>query len=474
MAEWRDIPLITQPYESVDDVQVDRFNATIIDAIPIQVGDKIHLVKRPGLTARIDLGTDAPVDGLYWYEQQKIVLAVSEGRVWKITDSSGAKTELTGSTALRDNAPVRFASDATTVVMANGGPMVHTDLSTLTTMADADAPTEVSHVAELDGYILANDVGSGTIMFSDLNSLTSWQALSFFTAESRPDPVLAMAEAFREIIAIGSESVEFFVNDGQTPFSRIPGSAQPFGISAPYSLALAGNTWMWLDHNRRFASMQGRQVVNLSTPYDRVIQRYLSVDDAIGYSVSIDGMTLYVLTFPTAQETLVFNYTSQQWHRWGYWVSSSGVHQRFRGYSYCYARMWNLHLIGDHSNGIIYAASRNVFQDNGSHIRSLLRTGHISHGLHVDKLSDCIRLHCKRGHGTATVENPQIMLRRRVNNRQQWGNERWKSLGQVGQHSPFIDWKRNGVYKTQQLEFTHSDNTDLVIMGAQELITGLS
>jgi hypothetical protein len=351
--------------------------------------------------------------------------------------------------------------------------MVHTDLSTLTTMADGDAPTDVSHVAALDGYLLANDVGSGKIMFSDLLNLTNWQALSFFTAESKPDDVVAIDEGFREIIALGRETVEFWINDGQTPFSRIPGSSQPFGTEAPYSLALVGSTWMWLDHQRRFVTMQGRQVVPVSSPYDRVIQRYQAVDDAVGFSTSIDGMPLYVLNFPTAKETLVYNYLSQEWNKFGYWVEAQGIYQRYRGLSYCYARSWNQHLVGDRENGIIYQASRQVFTDAGGPIRSLLRTGSMSHGAYFDKQSDIVRVHCKRGLGGSAVTEPQLMMRQRINHRPYWDNERWRSLGKVGESYPFIDWRRNGQYKTCQREFVHTDDSDLVLMGAQEYVTPL-
>ena len=474
MADWQEIPLVTQAYESVDDVEVDQLNATIIDAIPVLVGDKIHLHKRFGLQEFVDLGTGQPVDGLYWFDRGRVVIAVSGGRVFKITDGLGTTVELIGSTALRSNSTVTFTSDATRVLMANGGRMVHTDLASLTTMADPDAPTDVTHVTSVDQYALANDAGSGVIMFSDLTDLTGWQALSLFTAESKPDDVVAIAEGFREIIALGRETVEFWVNDGQNPFSRINGSAQPFGTVAPHSLALVGSTWMWLDHKRRFATMQGRQVVNVSSPYDRLIQRYQAVDNAIGYAVSMEGMPLYVLNFPTVDETLVYNYVTQQWHKWGYWDSAAGAYERYRGASYCYASSFSLHLVGDHSNGKIYKAARSIYSDNGNPIRSLLRTGHISHGYGGDKQSDIVRLHVKRGVGNSAAENPQIMMRRRVNNRSQFGNERWKSLGRVGQQYPFIDWGPNGTYKTCQYEFVHSDNSDLVIMGAKEYVSPLA
>jgi len=471
-AKWLDVPLIGQPYESVEDVQLDQWNSTIIDGVPVVVEGKLHIMKRPGLTAWITLGTGLPIDGLYWWDKQQCVLVVSAGRVWKITDQSGTYTEITGSTALRSSQIVSFADDGTKCAMANGANIVHTDLSTLTTMADAQAPTAVTHVAYLDGYLLANNAGTGQVQFSDPADMTAWVALDFFSAESRPDDAVAVKEGFREICVVGRESVEFWTNDGATPFSRISGSVQPYGISAPQSLALVGSTWMWLGDKRQFLVMQGRQVLPVSSPYDRVLQRMVAVDDAVGYTMTVDGYPLYILNFPTARQTLVYNYVTQQWCKWGYWDGSIADYQRYRGQTYCYAKAWNYHLVGDYANGIIYKASRQVFTDNGNAIRTVVRTGHVSHGAEITKRSNVFRVRCKRGLGDGTTADPQIMLRQRRDNGA-WGNERWKSLGQVGQHELVIDWRRNGIYKTCQTEIVHTDPTDFVLIGAKEHIDWL-
>lgn len=470
---WVDFPLTGPSNESVEEAELDQWAATVVDAVPIVVEGKLHLMKRPGLTAWIDLGTNLPIDGLYWWDKQRCLLAVSAGRVWKITDQSGTKTELTGSTALRNSALVTFADDATRCAMANGANIVYTDLSTLTTVADADAPTTVTHIAELDGYILANNANTGDIQFSGIRDMTNWLAADVFNAESRPDDVVALQVGFREIAALGRESVEFWVNDGVTPFSRISGSAQPFGISAPHSLALVGSTWMWLSDKRQFVTMQGRQVVTMTTPYDRVMQRYQAVDDAVGYATTIDGNPIYVLNFPTARQSLAYNYVTQQWCKWGYWDVDRAQYERYRGQTYAYAKSWNYHLVGDYANGIIYKASREVFTDNGNPIRSLIRSGNVSHGLEATKQSNIFRLRCKRGLGNDAVANPQVMMRQRIDSKPRWSNERWKSLGRVGQHETTIDWRRNGVYKTIQRELVHTDDSDFVIVSAKEDLTWL-
>ena len=119
--ELKDFPLIEQPFENVEDVQVDQWASTIMDFLPVVVEGKIQLVKRPGLTEWINLGTGLPIDGLYWWDRKNCAVAVSGGRVWKILDSVGTRVELTGSSELRSASLVKFATDGNRLVMANGG-----------------------------------------------------------------------------------------------------------------------------------------------------------------------------------------------------------------------------------------------------------------------------------------------------------------------------------------------------------------
>lgn len=460
---WTKTPLIGQPYENVEDVELTDINATVVDGY---VNEMDHIIKRPGLEEWLDTGTSLPVDGLYWFDEEECVIVVSNSRVWKITDSGGTMTEITGSTALIAGGVVSFATDGTRVAMANGGPIVHTDLSTLTTMADAQAPTVVTHLASLDGYLLA--MTSTGIQFSDPLDITSWVAADTFDAEGTPDNNVAMGEAFRELIILGHRSVEFWYNDGVAPFSRLSGGSLPYGCSAPYSLARTGSSWIWLDHERRLVTMNGRQVVPVSNPYERVIQRYESVDDAVGYIMSVDGYPIYVLNFPTARQTLVYNYQTQKWCKWGYWNTSRGVYERFRGQAYCYARKWNMHLVGDWQNGLIYKAKRDVYTDNTNPIRTVVRTGHLNYGSEASKRSNTLRLRMKRGVGNSNVTTPQVTVKRRNNGEVQWQNERWGSLGSVGQSEIKLEFRRNGIFNATQLEMVHSDNSEFVLAGAEE------
>jgi hypothetical protein len=47
-------------------------------------------------------------------------------------------------------------------------------------------------------------------------------------------------------------------------------------------------------------------------------------------------------------------------------------------------------------------------------------------------------------------------------------------LGSVGQHEQTLDWRRNGIYKTCQYEFVHSDNSDFILIAASEDVEALN
>ena len=473
VAEWKNVPLTGDPYQNVDEVELSETNPVVQDAY---VDELDCTVKRPGLVSFVNLGTSAGLDAVYWWDQQTTAIVVSNGRVWKITDSAGTKTELTGAT-LAIGTPVTFATDGTNLILANGGRMVlHVaGSSTIANMADGDAPTDVTHVIFIDTYIVANNPSNrGRFYYSDVGSSTSWNALSFATAEGSPDILSAIGVAYREIALVGRESVEIWVDDGVTPFSRLPGAFIQRGCAAPYTFQMVsdpklGDTWMWMDENRRFVKLAQRTPVYTSNPYDKLIQSFPTVDDARAFVTNINGWPLYIISFPLAGKTLVYNFQKEQWAQWGYWDANIADYRRYRGNAYCYARTWNLHLVGDYSNGIVYTSDRTMFADNGSAIRTLRRTGFITHGSMNRKRSKQLRLRCKRGVATASVTAPVVSVRWRDRGGS-WSNWHEGLLGAVGQYEFEVVFDRLGEYRARQYEIVHSDATDFILVSAQELV----
>ena len=464
---WKPLPLTGDPYQNCDDVEMDGVSVSVIDAFVNELG---HTVKRPGLDVWATLGTNTKVDGLYWWDKKNVALSVSGGRVFKHTDLTGTATELTGAT-LNSGTRVTFASGVTNAVMANGGRMVHTDLATLTQMADADAPTAVSHVAELDNYILANTTGGRQVNFSDNLSLTNWTATNLFQKAGKPDDLIAVNEGWSELLLSGKESTEVWYDDGVTPFIRRSNGLIRRGCGAAYTVTQVGNDWMWLDDKRRFVKLDQRSPTHISFPYHKLMNSFNAIDDAVSDNIEVAGFPLYVTSFPSVRKTLAYNYQKDGWAEWGYWNAGNASYEGFRGNCYCYAKAWNKHLIGDRENGKIYAMSRGTYTDNGDPIRTLRRTGFISHGTSGLKTSNEIVFRLKRGQGNASVSDPVMTLRWR-NHNGAWSNERQLRLGAVGEHHLEARTHRLGEYRYRQYEIVHSDATDFVLVDAQEDVKG--
>lgn len=335
-------------------------------------------------------------------------------------------------------------------------------------MADTDAPTEVSHVDYFDQYILANYDGTSKFGWSGVNAPQSWLSTSFASAESKPDELVALHVGWREITLFGKESIEVWQNDGVTPFSRLEGAYVERGCIAPYSVVNAGGIWIWLDHERRVSMLEGRNVKLVSGPYDDEIRNIAPARDAYANFITIGSHAFYIITFPSAEKTFVYDLANNSWYEWGTYDSSDGSYEQWRGKSYVYAARWQFHLIGDRSStGKIYRLREDLFTDAGDEIRTKILTGEITHGTTERKTATELIMRCKRGVGNVTGNEPVFSVRWK-NDNGEWSNYRQVSLGKIGDRQMIKRLFRLGQYRTRQYEIVHSDPSDFVLSNLEE------
>lgn len=457
------LPITGGAYKNVDEVSLTDTSPALIDGY---VDDAGNTVKRPGLSVFSNLNISSHISGLYWWEAKQKVIIVSGGSIWTL-NLAGTATKIADG-VLQGSVRPTFADNGTILVIANGGKMVSFDGSTATVMSSSSVSQNVTHVAFHDQYILCNEVGTGRFHYSGINDPLTWNAINFATAESRPDNIVAISVAWREILLVGSQSVERWYNDGVTPFSRMEGSYTERGCIAPYSLTEVDNTWVWLDNTRRLVKLEGATPKIISTPFDKLIQGFSTVNDAIGDLIEIDGRNFFVLTFPIENKTLVWNYAQNSWSEWGYWNLLTATHDRFLGSAHCWCPDWGIHLIGDRRTGLIYKMSSDYYDDAGDVIRTLRRTGHIDHNMLGRKRSKEIIIKMKRGTGNANVTDPKLMLRWRNNNSIEWSSEQTIDLGKMGETEWIGRIRRLGTYRSRQYEFSHTDRNNFILVGAEE------
>lgn len=172
----------------------------------------------PGLSDVVDL-TGSGVRGML--DVNGVLYVVLSGSV--VTVSGTTVTPLSGSIPGSD--PVTIARNMKTTdgvsdpdivaVRRDGGAYVLTS-STVSAYPDADLPETVNSVAQLDAYLVFT-VPDARIFASELNS-TDINALSFTTANARPDGLLRGITFGNQYYALGSSTIEVYTNVGTSPF----------------------------------------------------------------------------------------------------------------------------------------------------------------------------------------------------------------------------------------------------------------
>jgi hypothetical protein len=340
-------------------------------------------------------------------------------------------------------------------------------------LTDAAAPQKATHLAIFDTYMIANQTGTQKIEYSKVGTPTVFDA-EFATAEAQSDDIVFVGVGWDEIAAFGKTTQEFFYDDGVTPFVPKPGAIIQEGCIAPYSVKLIDNAWFFLNHERRVMRVNGRQPVTLSVPIDKVLSGLTTITDAIGDELTVGGRTFYILTFPTDNRTIVYDYAQNEWcGEWGSWNQAFQRYDRWRGNCVLSVPEWNTHFVGDYSNGNIYKASLTKYQDGTDTIRSAWLTGNIDHGTSLWKRSIRLRLRIKRGDGDInTEESPVLMIRWRDNGNKAWGNTLNIDLGKQGENEFYKEFGPLGRYRSRQYEVSITDNIPLTLISVEENVIG--
>ena len=459
---------------------VNAADARMVNLFPeiIPEGGKepAFLNRAPGLKLKVSVGL-GPIRGLWQYGGNMYV--VSRDKLYKV-DSSYTVTTL--GTVSGVNGPVSMADNGTQLFVACDGPsyIYNAQTNVFQQITDSDFPGAVT-VGYLDGYFVFNEPNSQKIWITSLLDGTSVDPLDFASAEGSPDGVVGIIVDHREVWVYGTNSVEVWYNSGNAdfPLSRIQGAFNELGCVAAYSIAKMDNGLFWLGQDAR-----GQGIVYRANGYtgQRIsthaiewqIQQYGNLSDAIGYTYQQDGHSFYVLIFPSANATWVYDVATQAWHERAGFVNGGFTRHR----SNCQVFFNSEVLVGDYQNANIYAFDLDDFSDNGS-IQKWLRswralpTGQnnlkrsAQHSLQLD-LETGVGLNLGQG------SDPQVMLRWSDDGGHTWSSEHWVSIGKIGEFYRRAIWRRLGMtmkIRDRVYEVSGTDPVKIAVMGAELLVS---
>jgi hypothetical protein len=466
------IPLSAPLTKDVDGVAISDGRAS--ERSDLYIDEEGAINKRPGSgldDVNANFAGGAKVHGSYEWVRKGWMILVSGGIIYVKKDPTLTPVEITGATLSPDN-PVTFADNGTHLVMANGGKMVYTDGSTATEVADSDAPTTVSFVAHIIGFILALDDDTQNIYNSDLDDVTSWGASQFFKAETNPDRALSMTTDEGLIYVWGDKTLEIWYPNGSadvTPFSRQ--DVIPHGIIAKHSFIRANNTFYWLNEERRLVYLNGAIAQSVSLPFDREHHDLTTISDAESYLLNEDGRYFIVINFPTEDRSHVYDIVVNQWYRWGYWDNRSAELDRLLWGTVTYMQAWGKNYGGSRLGDNLYVIARENHDDNGRQIRPEQITGHLKFGGMVEKKFPRMRLQVERGAVQLDADDlddkPVMIMQYRVNGGPLWSNEIEVDLGGLGETEHFVTINRLGQGRSIQLRFYMSDAAPFTIVEGQ-------
>lgn len=163
--------------------------------------------------------------------------------------ATGAITEL-GDVGSGGQVTLHYSFDA--LGIASGGRLFYWDGGALTQVTDPDLGTVVD-MKWIAGYWMTTD--STSLVVTELNDPTAVNPLKYGSAESDPDPVLAVDELRNEAYALGRYTIEVFQNIGGSgfPFQRIEGAQVQKGIIGTHAYAKFLETFAFVGSGRNEA-----------------------------------------------------------------------------------------------------------------------------------------------------------------------------------------------------------------------------
>ena len=358
---------VTRSVNAADSRMVNIFP----EVIPEGGKEPAYLQRAPGLKLLNTLTGGGPVRGLYFFEG--FGYAVAGETVYKI-DTAWNFTVI-GSVS--GSGPVSMADNGTQLFIACNGPsfIYNRVTNAFGQINDIDFPGAVT-VGYLDGYFVFNEPDSQRIWVTELLDGTSIDPLEFASAEGSPDNVVSILIDHKEVWVFGTNSIEVWYNSGALdyPLSPIQGAFNEVGCVAPYSVAKLDNGIFWLGADARGQGIvyraNGYQAIRISThAVEWHIQRYGNLSDALAYTYQQDGHAFYVLIFPEANTTWVFDVATGLWHERAGWVNGSFTRHR----SNCQMSFNNEIVVGDFENNNIYALDLDVYKDHDT-VQRWLRT----------------------------------------------------------------------------------------------------
>lgn len=312
-----------------------------------------------------------------------------------------------------------------------------------------------------------------------------FDSLDIATKNGSPDPIVTLAVVHTEIWLIGQLTTEVWYNSGAADFTfqRLPGTFIEHGCAALYSLAKNDLNLFWLSQDRQGYAIviksANYQVGRISThAIEYAISSYSTISDACAYTYQQEGHIFYVLVFPSANTTWVWDDMAGEWHQRAV-TDVEGKLNRIRSNVGTFVNATN--VAGDYINGNLYKVSLDVGTDyvdnHGPNLDGTYPISRIRAFPHI--MDDAERISYSSfiadmevgnddgiGDNSTPSNPPPVSLRWSDDRGRTYGNKIEQSLGAGGQYLTSIRYNRLGYARDRVFELSWSAPPRTSLQGA--------
>jgi len=336
-------------------------------------------------------------------------------------------------------------------------------------------------VAYIDGWWIFNQPNTQTFYTNYPVYGTGFNGSYYALKDAASDKLMGVIENKEELWLPGERATEIWYNAGGQyfPFQRLIGTMLQIGCKATYSIARlvaqGQEGLMWLGRSERGENVvvrtRGFTAEIVSTPaVSNAISTYPITSDAIAYTYQKDTHEFYVLTFPTADKTWVYDASVPIQYAWTQRLSYDPYADQFhRHRSNCFMNFGGMRIVGDYQNGTLYQLTRSAYSDAGWPLKARRRSPYIWNRESRERVfMSSLQVDFSPGQGTSSGlgSDPQAQLRISRDYGTTYGPPNKAPMGKIGEYLNRCMWRKLGFSRGAVAEIEVIDPVPRDIVGA--------
>lgn len=447
----------------------------------------------------------------------RALFTTSSGRTFQVTGNEVREVLVTGTRVLIGTlstytGTVQMAENGSLVMVVDGanGWILRLADNNWTKITDEYFPGNDSgtlaptHVTYLDTYFIVNNRNTNEYYYStsyysrEHDDTTTpydpaepngyWTPINSGKKIGKPDNISALINCNNYLWLFGYNSSEVHYDTGDYNgqlFARYQGAIINVGCNAPYSVAVYNNNVFWLatDNTGTLGvyTNDGLVPVRISTRgIEQLVETMGVWTDCTCYCYAQSGHAYYVMQFPQADKTLVYDLVTSAWHERTSLDKATGLLHRWHG---MYATSNHDQIImGDLGTSELYVLDPKYYvndtplRDEVNYIRCV-KTLPINFANGANVRYNWIQVMCSQGQGLITNTaagvgiDPTLQVSWSDDSGQTYRNERQAPIGRQGQYAKRTLVLGCGMGRNRVWRIALTDPINFVLVGV--LVNGI-